>query len=35
MTLTEVLLARIAEGATGAPPLACRLVCEMRPTCQS
>ena len=34
--LTKVLpLARIADGATGAPPFGCSEVCEMRPTCQS
>jgi hypothetical protein len=34
--LTKVLpLARIAEGATGAPLSGCNEICEMRPTCQA
>ena len=30
-----LVLARIAEGATGLPPSGCSSVCETRPTCHS
>ena len=30
-----LVLAAIAEGATGAPPFGCSELCEMRPTCHS
>ena len=35
LSMKVLVLARIAEGATGAPPFGCSEECETRPTCQS